>query len=547
MRNQFMTLAVFGIVGLQSMAIAQSQPAADLDACKKLLDLIRTSDTDRRPTRISETLRYEQNATCYAEVLLQSLASDGEAQRRAFLKFFKDLEARRTDKQAGSSSGTGGTTNLVSKGVTARAISVAAEYGALTESVNKGIVTVSGSLEGFAAALARQSLIAYCPSGKAPGSTATQQLGCLSRGGLNFLRRVSYGISFDTGTNAENVTAMPSGTQTGTAQPVTFTANRHQISAWTGRYIILNTRDDVTSNAFGKKWMTLLQASADTKDNSGNQGPNADAVKAAGAQLLKSFQAFVNSIKLDPKTYGDAYTIAFEEFQRPEGDLNEKFNKWADQFIKLVQNTPGLVDAIVSFLHDRQAYLLAEDELVSAIAEKPVLTFEYNNNRPVGQDPTSTFRVIFDRGLGNKWSLTANGAFTIFDTRPKVANVGRLRDAQFGAQAQKDLGTLPVFGAAAVSATYYFQYQNSPAILNVTPGMPLPGVTFTGLPATATQVFAEKGNLHIGQLRLVLGPGTSSVRFPIAVSYSNRTELIAKPTWRAQIGVSYDFDSLFAR
>jgi hypothetical protein len=46
-----------------------------------------------------------------------------------------------------------------------------------------------------------------------------------------------------------------------------------------------------------------------------------------------------------------------------------------------------------------------------------------------------------------------------------------------------------------------------------------------------------------------IGPwrGQSSVRFPIAVSWSNRTELITKPAWRAQIGVSYDLDSLFAR
>jgi hypothetical protein len=44
-----------------------------------------------------------------------------------------------------------------------------------------------------------------------------------------------------------------------------------------------------------------------------------------------------------------------------------------------------------------------------------------------------------------------------------------------------------------------------------------------------------------------LGPGQSSVRFPIAVSYSNRTELITKPEWRGQVGISYDFDSLFTK
>jgi hypothetical protein len=44
-----------------------------------------------------------------------------------------------------------------------------------------------------------------------------------------------------------------------------------------------------------------------------------------------------------------------------------------------------------------------------------------------------------------------------------------------------------------------------------------------------------------------LGAGQSNVRFPIALSYSNRTELIDKPDWRGQVGVSYDFDALFAK
>jgi hypothetical protein len=80
--------------------------------------------------------------------------------------------------------------------------------------------------------------------------------------------------------------------------------------------------------------------------------------------------------------------------------------------------------------------------------------------------------------------------------------------------------------------------------LNVNPSMPLTGITFTGLSSNATQVFAKKGNISIGQLKVTLGSGT--VRVPFAISYSNRTELITKPTWKAQIGISYDFDSLFA-
>ena len=41
-------------------------------------------------------------------------------------------------------------------------------------------------------------------------------------------------------------------------------------------------------------------------------------------------------------------------------------------------------------------------------------------------------------------------------------------------------------------------------------------------------------------------PPGKSVKIPISVTYSNKTELINKPTWRAQIGVAYDFDSLMS-
>ena len=97
------------------------------------------------------------------------------------------------------------------------------------------------------------------------------------------------------------------------------------------------------------------------------------------------------------------------------------------------------------------------------------------------------------------------------------------------------------------SVAYYFQDQTSPAILNVTPSGPVSGVTFAGLSSNATQVFAQKGKISIGQLRISLGSSKSGLRFPIAITGSNRTELITASKLGAQIGISYDFDSLFTK
>jgi len=37
----------------------------------------------------------------------------------------------------------------------------------------------------------------------------------------------------------------------------------------------------------------------------------------------------------------------------------------------------------------------------------------------------------------------------------------------------------------------------------------------------------------------------TSIRSPLSVAWSKRTELIVAPVWRAQIGIKYDVDSLF--
>ena len=83
-------------------------------------------------------------------------------------------------------------------------------------------------------------------------------------------------------------------------------------------------------------------------------------------------------------------------------------------------------------------------------------------------------------------------------------------------------------------------------MFNVDPSNPIPGVSFVGLPADAKRVFTKTGSVLIFQARLAFAPPGSSVKIPIAVTYANRTELIDKPAWRAQVGLAYDFDGLFA-
>ena len=479
--------------------------------------------TDRR-SAIDFLLQPSKKAACFANLLVGP--EQNRQQQVGFSGAIKAFERLRTDKQAGSSSGTGGTSSLVSKGVTAQVFSLAAEYGALRESVNGQVVTLQGSLEAVPAILVRQRILPYCPSDYSPLAT------CLNQPLFRFLRRISYSASFNTTQNGQSVTGTATGGATGTAQPATFVANQRQLASAGGRVMLWSTRD-ATSQEFQQQWSLQLKQQLD--------------LAAAGDDLVGKLQSLLGDLEDSPQ-----YSAWFKDTEEQLlAASDEQLDiQWAIAASKLVDlarvQNPAINDRAQQYGFALRRFRFEEDSFVESLASKPVLTFEYNNNRPANQDPMSTFRLIFDKGIG-KWAVTANGAIEIYDSRPSTAvpGSGRVRDAQLGMQVDRNLGALPLLGTAAMTAAYYFQYQNSPAIINVTPGTPLPGITFIGLPATATQAFAQKGNLHIFQWKLVLGEG--SVRFPLSVSYSNRTELITKPAWRGQLGISYDFDSLFAK
>jgi hypothetical protein len=206
------------------------------------------------------------------------------------------------------------------------------------------------------------------------------------------------------------------------------------------------------------------------------------------------------------------------------------------------------------------------DEAVSQAAAAPIVSIEYDYNTPQNQPTNSTFKLVGSfswpepaqaRAAGSSsppappWTLTYNAGASMYNHTPASTIPGSslLRDVQVGAELDRNIASskwpsiLGKIGDSTASITYYFQDQTSPSILNITPGSPFNGITITGLPSTATQIFAQKGDIHVAQLKWGLGKG-KNVKFPIAVTYSNRTELITHPAWGLQFGVSYDLSAL---
>ncbi len=248
------------------------------------------------------------------------------------------------------------------------------------------------------------------------------------------------------------------------------------------------------------------------------------------------------------------------------------------------------------------ASIVAYDAAAADVTQTPMLGFEYDLNTPASQPSYSSIKSNFSLGLGStkaaqtnadcsgnaktpantlpcpaaKGALTPGAAspaptntaaksaakantqpFTInvslavdlYNSEPSssIPSASRLRDFQGGIEldyivpSSKIKGIGSLIGDSTLAGSYYYQDQTSPSILTGPPS----SITIANLPSTASSVYTARGPINLGQIRYGFGTGTN-VSFPIAFTYSNRSELIAHPIKGLQFGISYNLSSLFA-
>jgi hypothetical protein len=560
---------------------AGSPPEQCLIKLRAAAEKFRTTNSD---SDLINMLDPKRNTLCFVYLVMSStqydkasqnarkklLSSPSQAEVDLFLRIAKAAKA--IAQQEGSSAGTGGSTNLASKGLAAKFISLASEYGALTQSTSNTTTTVQGTLAGLPVVLLKKGLAEEC-STKLVALTP-----CFHSEALNWLNRISYSVSFDTSQNGQSLNGTANGQAVANAQPATFTANSHTINAVSGKFVAWQS-GKIDGDTLDSKFKAFTQQTERTQIRQladffqlRPEDPRfQDGVKGWRKEALDSIKS---AIKRDPslRSAVDAWKSSGTGFvtnvvpkappiPQPAPATATEFEKEAArEAIKAATTSADnaakeeltVLQNAADFAVHYIEYLGREEEAALSLAKPPILTFEYDENRPAGQPTNSVFRVIYQHKPEKfpKLTLTANGAFSIYDSEPSssIPGASRLRDVQAAAQADREFQiNSAITGKLGVTATgaFYFQYQSSPAILNVDASAPLPGITFTGLPANASQVFAQKGNIYIGQFKLSVGSG-SNMKIPLSVTYSNRTELVTKPVWRGQVGISYDFDSLFA-
>jgi len=517
MRILILGLAAFLITA--APVVAQSQP----ELCAHFSDNINAivNKTPPQPNQdfVLSLLDIGQGTRCFAEYA---------AERALLMDFVRRFEGSRGDKQSGGSGGAAAT-SVVSQGPVAKVLSVAAEYGAVTQSVSGQVITIRGNLAGLPTALVQQNLVPYC----VPQDRFNRF--CIGNSTLGILRRFSFAAAFNAA--SQEVVGTTGGAATPAGQPVVFEAARNQLASASIRVELGRLRDG-TSEAFQKKWASEVGKT----------------MSAAAAELSKKAGDFVTPM-LTTAPY-KAWRTRHAQAVRDAGQDRERIVRALNAALVdlqplMRQAVPDLEEKSLAALGAYSSFMLKQDQLIEEIGGKVVAAVEYGNNRPPSQPHTSNVRFIFDVPFKKNNKLVANFAATWYDASQTNTDgsLTKYRDAQAAVQYERGLGDLAIIGPANLSFAFYYQYQHAPALLKADPLKPVPGVTFVDLPDNAKTVFAEKGDIFLGQIKLSLTPKESSVKIPLAVTIANRSELIKTPKldWKAQIGVTYDFDSLFAR
>jgi hypothetical protein len=268
---------------------------------------------------------------------------------------------------------------------------------------------------------------------------------------------------------------------------------------------------------------------------------------------LNAFQGFYASI-LEAKTYEDFVAVQASSAKPElalEYDLNTPQSKpsyssfkatanW--QFGKSTPLPPSPTDPKTENLTPTQTAIRAFAQGQSSKLDKA----NPKNSATTGNQSSTSAKALAQANA-QPWSVTLTGTADIYNSEPpsSVPSGSHLRDIQAGAELARVFSpfgknTLGNFlGSATVAAAYSYEDQTSPAILTG------PALTdFTGLPTSTTTAYAKRGVIHLGQVRLGFGTG-KNLTFPLAFTYSNRTELVLHPTWGLQFGLSYNLTSLF--
>ena len=429
--------------------------------------------------------------------LLKAKKGEGEA----YASFVSEAQDKRIDQQMGAGPTSNSATSIVSKGGIPYLLSFAVENGAATQTEKDTSITFRINPGGLINTFANRGFITGYRAGENDPV-------------LKFLNKTSVGLTFDTTRGDE---------------PGVFTGRGQQLSQISARVEFFNDRDPRKAK-YAALWERFVA----------NEGVRlADQTWKTTAVLIDwggkgdmtfkepALQAWMNEMnKAVDKV--DVGLSGADRINAVAKVIDEQSDKVP---VDLVPKEA--VESITAFARETKSYEERKDELLDSIAKGRIFTLEYTNNRQVNSPDTSNFNFIYATGTGRRVDLTTNGSFTFFHSRaaaltPTAPRPGRIRDFQFAGQLDVPFKV----GDGQFDFWFSGRYERLMEDASFANGLVVPNT---------------KGDIAVGQIGLNVPIKGLGMKFPISVTFANRTELIKEKVVRGNFGFTFNWDTLLSK
>jgi hypothetical protein len=429
-----------------------------------------------------------------------------------------ELGERRGDLQLGALTGRTGSTSIVARPGISEFLSAALESGAVARKTDDTSFTLNVN-----ALMLSQVLRGQIPRGCGSLDDACRQ------GPGRWLRGLSGSATFAVGNSGAVVTGA-------NADEAAAIVDDNQLTALSIRYELL-----VRERNVAKVQAALEEART--------------ALQTAAAAFLPKQAALETRIQQTMDAGWKDETLKLLDAETSPAGREAVLLRRYQTLRATVEASAEITQLRAAAFKEYRVYLVAQNKLLAEKLYRKALTVDYLHERPTGQPALEQVRVVFSTPLGRKLedgfevrapkgAFTMNAGVSFFNPQVTPGDGWKVRDSQFSAALDwtpNQTGTV----RATFTAAYYFQYMVANGVLKFDKTAITPGGAAIPLPKTATELLNTKGDIHVGQFRVSI-PAAQGVRFPLAVTYSSRTELVKadKGFWQGHAGVSYDLGAL---
>jgi len=432
------------------------------------------------------------------------------------------LSTKAATNQTGANLRSSGSTNLVNKPTTTDLISIAAESGAFTDTVNGNSLTAQANVDGVRRYLAGKPFADLSPS----------TLDLLNHITLAATFTVAQGGSTGVPTSGKGTSTTPS------ISSIILPSNNISFNSLSANFVLYR-KYSPHSKAFLSSWQSALKANASSL---------ASAITAVQVAVLKA-SPLRNAVMLD-QDFLSAQSTWVEAAKNDENNNDfsafvKDYTTFTDAFQAALEKADptNVYTAILSINTALQGLAEVNEKILNEARGKPLLTFNYTYSTPQDKPAThtATLAAAYVAKGWNGAQLTGNAAGSWFASLPTGATYGRVQSYQFSGQYDQPIGS-PTAPRATFSLAGYGQYQYSPTVIKITSANLAPGTDIT-LTNNGQVLVGTAGWLGVAQAKLTfnIGKGTS---IPVAFKWSSKTDLLPGNDWKGQFGVSYDLSAL---